>query len=305
MMDISPFHPDELAAQDLAGGGAGGAGIRDHMVVQHQDFFAGLSYLAVAVAGADGWPAATMLTGEPGFIQAVDPGALRIGLPSGLRDPTASTFAAGQEIGVLGLDLATRRRNRVNGTLARLDGSLTIAVRQSFGNCPKYIQRRTVEPMPRRPGLSEWLPALDDAARSLIHKADTVFVASRSRPDAGAQGGVDISHRGGQPGFVRIDGDSLVIPDFRGNRYYNTLGNMLGDPRAALLFVDFDSGDLLHLQGRVTIDWSQNAAREILGAERSWRFGIERIWRRPAALPLRWTFVDQADTTMQTGVWTH
>jgi hypothetical protein len=52
----------------------------------------------------------------------------------------------------------------------------------------------------------------------------------------------------------------LTIPDFRGNRFFNTLGNLVSDPRAALLFVDFETGDLLHLQGRVEIDWSPTAA---------------------------------------------
>ena len=59
-----------------------------------------------------------------------------------------------------------------------------------------------------------------------------------------------MSHRGGKPGFVGVQGDTLAIPDFRGNRFYNTLGNLLGDPRAGLLFVDFASGDILQIQGR-------------------------------------------------------
>ena len=91
---------------------------------------------------------------------------------------------------------------------------------------------------------------LDDAARALIAAADTFFVASRSRPEVGSGGGLDMSHRGGRPGFVGVHGDTLAIPDFRGNRFFNTLGNLLGDPRAGLLFVDFASGDLLQLQGR-------------------------------------------------------
>ena len=42
---------------------------------------------------------------------------------------------------------------------------------------------------------------------------------------------MDISHRGGRPGFVRVDGDVLTIPDFRGNRYFNTLSNLLLEQR--------------------------------------------------------------------------
>src|SRR3546814_14766932 len=66
--------------------------------------------------------------------------------------------------------------------------------------------------------------------------------------------GADVSHRGGRPGFVRVtedDGRSvLTIPDFSGNQFFNTLGNIAINPRAGLLFVDFATGDLLTLTGR-------------------------------------------------------
>ena len=288
-MDTQRFHPDELTAQRLAGGGSGGGGIRDTMPDQHRAFFAGLPYLAMAAVDGAGWPAATILTGAPGFIQAPDAHTLRIG-HGGPGDPTLDVLVPGQDVGVIGIDFATRRRNRANGVLAAIEpNALTIDVRQSFGNCPKYIQRRTVHPEPRTPGPAESLAALDGAARALITGADTFFVASRSRPEAGALGGADISHRGGAPGFVELDDATLTIPDFPGNRYFNTLGNLLGDRRAALLFLDFEQGDLLHLQGEVEIDWS---ARPTLGAERVWRLHMKRAWRRRGAVPLRWSFVE-------------
>jgi hypothetical protein len=146
----------------------------------------------------------------------------------------------------------------------------------------------------------ERLAELDDAARVLIGDSDTFFVASRSRAVIDA-GGLDMSHRGGRPGFVAVQGDTLVIPDFRGNRYFNTLGNLLGEPRAGLLFVDFASGDLLQLQGRVAIDW--HPASGPSGAERLWRVEIERGWRRRAAFPFAWAFGDYAPTTLASGVW--
>ena len=299
----APFHADELTAQRLAGGGAPGGGIRPYMPDQDRAFFRSLPYLAVTTVGPDGWPAATMLSGTPGFIQTPDAETLRIALPS-QSDPALDSFAPGQAMGVLGLDLATRRRNRANGTLTSLDrDALQIAVAQSFGNCPKYIQRRAVEPVARIPAATEILTTLDNPAQTLIRQADTLFVASHARAEMGAQGGADISHRGGQPGFVRLDGDTLTIPDFSGNRYYNTLGNLLGDPRAALLFVDFENGDLLHLQGTVEIDCTDTAAQQITGAERSWRLHIQRAWRRRAAVPLRWTFIDQSPATLRTGKW--
>lgn len=303
-MDGSPYYPDEIAAQRLAGGGAAGGGIRAQMPDQHRSFFAGLRYLLVTTVPADGWPVATMLTGAPGFVQAPDPASLLIDLPPEPDDPSTDAFASGQDIGILGIDLDNRRRNRANGLVTGLDTrTLTVAVRQSFGNCPQYIQRRSVHPIGRAPGRPEWLTTLDDDARFLIGQADTFFVASRSRSGTEVNGGADISHRGGRPGFVRIDGDRLSIPDFRGNRYFNTLGNLLGEPRAALLFLDFEQGDLLHLQGEAEIEWNADAAQKIEGAERLWHFHIVGGWRRRAALPLHWSFIEQAPTTARTGLW--
>lgn len=302
-MTASPFHPDELDAQARAGKGASGAGIRAFMPDQHREFFALLPYLFVATTDAEGWPLATLLTGEPGFVHSPDPASLRIDALPAARDPAADRFAEGQEIGVLGLDLATRRRNRANGRIVARDAAgFTLAVRQSFGNCAKYIQRRAVQTALPAPGAVETLAGLDPAARTLIAEADTLFVASRSRPELGDAGGVDMSHRGGRPGFVRVDGGSLAVPDFAGNRYFNTLGNLLGEPRASLLFVDFASGDLIQLQGRATIDWDVQSPELVAGAERQWRFAVVRGWRRRAAVPLRWSFVDYSPATLGTGV---
>ncbi len=300
-MTASPFHPDELAAQARAGKGASGAGIRNFMPDQHREFFALLPYLFVATADAEGWPLATMLTGARGFAHSPDPVTLRVDALPDARDPAAHGFAEGREIGILGLDFATRRRNRANGAIAARDAAgVTLAVRQSFGNCAKYIQRRSVQPALQAAGSVEPLAGIDAAARALIAQADTLFVASRARPEAGAAGGLDMSHRGGRPGFVRIEGDALVIPDFAGNRFYNTLGNLIGEPRAALLLVDFARADLLQLQGRTAIEWGARVPSA--GIERRWRFEVTRGWRRRAAVPLRWSFVDYSPATLGTEV---
>jgi predicted pyridoxine 5'-phosphate oxidase superfamily flavin-nucleotide-binding protein len=303
-MTPSPFHPDELEAQARAGRGASGGGIRSLMPDQHREFFALLPYLFLSIADREGWPLAAMLSGAPGFAQAPDPATLRIAARPGAGDPAAELMRAGAEIGVLGIDLATRRRNRANGSIAAVDdGGFTVAVRQSFGNCPQYIQRRAVAAAPREAGALERLAEIDEEARRLIERADTFFVASRSRPESGEAGGADISHRGGRPGFVRVEDGTLTVPDFRGNRYYNTLGNLLGEPRAGLLFLDFASGDVLQLQGTVEIDWSERAALLLEGAERLWHFRFARGWRRRAAIPLSWSFLDYSPVTLGTGSW--
>ncbi len=124
----------------------------------------------------------------------------------------------------------------------------------------------------------------------MIAVADTFFVASYVDRGSG-QRQVDVSHRGGRPGFVRVGSDGvLTIPDFAGNQFFNTLGNLLVNPRAGLVFVDFATGDLLQLSGdaQVVLDDPQIAAFE--GAERFWRFTPRRAVYRPGAVPLRWTF---------------
>jgi len=80
----------------------------------------------------------------------------------------------------------------------------------------------------------------------------------------------------------------LTIPDYRGNRYFNTLGNLVSQPRAALVFVDFARGDLLQLQGTTEILWDGPEVRTLDGAERLWRFRVEQGWRRRGGLALRW-----------------
>jgi uncharacterized protein len=302
-MNSSPFHADELGAQALAGGGASGAGIRSFMPDEHRSFFGSLPYIFVATADAGGWPLATMLTGQSSFVHARDPVTLRVDALPDRQDPAGAGLEAGQEIGLLGIDFLTRRRNRANGQIADRDTrGFTVAVRQSFGNCARYIQRRVADEAPRAFGRIDVLAALDANARAAILNADTLFVASRSRAQSGSARGLDVSHRGGRPGFVAVDGDCLLVPDFPGNRYYNTLGNLLGEPRGSLLLIDFDNGDLLQLQGIVTIDWTAQAGA-FQGAERLWRFQVVRGWRRQAACPVRWSFIDQSPHTLRTGGW--
>jgi predicted pyridoxine 5'-phosphate oxidase superfamily flavin-nucleotide-binding protein len=295
------FHDDERRAQALAGQGAGRAVIRPFMPDQHREFFALLPYLFAATLDARGWPMASVLTGAPGFVRSPDPVTLRIATLPAMDDPAAPGFAAGSEIGLIGLDFATRRRNRANGRLVAVDDGLTVRIAQSFGNCAQYIQTRTPQTRAASPAALQRLDRLDDAARTQIAAADTFFVASRSSAAITSEGGLDMSHRGGRPGFVGVQGDALAIPDFRGNRFYNTLGNLLGDPRAGLIFVDFASGDILQLQGRVAIDW--HPAQGPAGAERLWRLEVEQAWRRRGAFPFGWTFGTFAPTTLATGTW--
>ncbi|SFC70256.1 pyridoxamine 5'-phosphate oxidase family protein [Massilia yuzhufengensis] len=285
----APFHAGEQRAQHLAGGGPPGAPIRSQLPDQHRHFFPLLPFLCVAVADDSGWPLATLVHGEPGFATSPDPGTLDIAALPDPDDPARAMLAAGADIGLLGIDLATRRRNRANGTLARVDGhGLSVKVHQSFGNCPRYIHVRQLAPAARQPGPVEMFgTTLPAAAVSLVAACETMFVATSSgAAPKRAVRGLDISHRGGPAGFLRLDGHVLTVPDYPGNHYFNTLGNLLLEPRAALVMVDFASGDILQLQGTAQVAWQPPGPEGDALAERSWTFTIARGWLRHSAFPL-------------------
>jgi predicted pyridoxine 5'-phosphate oxidase superfamily flavin-nucleotide-binding protein len=284
-----PFHHGELQAQALAGGGPAGAPIRNRMPEQHRGFFQQLSFICVGVTDCSGWPLATVLHGAPGFVTAPTDARLDIAAWPDADDPAQPLLTSGARVGLLGIDLATRRRNRVNGVVAQAGATgFCVGVQQSFGNCPKYIRVRQLERVERGERATMFFEeSLPDAAAALIARCETMFIASSS--GAAAQPlarGVDISHRGGPAGFVRVDGPVLTIPDYPGNRYFNTLGNLLLEPRAALALVDFDTGDVLQLQGVAEVSWRADALPEDPLAQRAVRFQVARGWLRKAAFPL-------------------
>jgi len=162
-------------------------------------------------------------------------------------------LAEDQPVGLLAIEFAARRRVRVNGTLTRAgaDG-LLVSVDQAFGNCPKYIQQRHFEHTDHRAvEYIERSGKLTAEHTALITRADTFFLGT-IHPDRGA----DASHRGGPPGFVRVDDGQLWWPDYPGNNMFNSFGNLAVDPTAALLFIDFDNGAVLHLSGTAAVEWT-------------------------------------------------
>jgi uncharacterized protein len=136
----------------------------------------------------------------------------------------------------------------------------------------------------------------------MIEAADTFFVASYVEHDNG-QRSVDVSHRGGRPGFVKVERNRLTIPDYAGNLHFNTLGNLLVNPQAGLLFIDFSNGNVLQLYGRAEVLLDSPAIQAFEGAERLWTLQVEQVVQRPAAVSLRWAFKAYAPTSLSTGTW--
>ena len=125
-----PFHAGELLAQQLAGGGPAGVSIRGEMPEQHRQFFTLLPFACIALADDTGWPIATLLHGEKGFVSSPNPGQLHLAALPDRDDPARLHLADGADIGILGIDLATRRRNRVNGSVSHLDGGAIVVNRK-------------------------------------------------------------------------------------------------------------------------------------------------------------------------------
>ncbi len=305
---LAPWHEGERRLQAAAGmrermEDRGRIVLRDHMPEQHRDFFCTREQLFVATLDAAGVPWASVIEGEAGFIGASSSKRLHIAaaLPDG--DPAADGLKQGAPIGAIGIDFASRRRNRVNGTITRVAGDpgFTLDVVQCFGNCPQYIQaRRPMQPEPgpaRQPGPSTMRRSTSFTENDigLIRGADTCFIASRSAgPVNGPSEGLDMSHRGGRPGFVRVGDRQLTVPDYRGNYFFNTLGNILMDPRCSLLFIDFAAGTTLQVAGHARVVTDPAVVAAWPQAERAVRFDVDEVVRTERRSKLRWDFVSFA-----------
>ena len=295
--ESSPFHAGEQQVQERLG-------VRDeiepwarkvvrgYLPDEHRRFYARLPFVVTAARDGRGRPWATLVAGEPGFVRSPDARTLAIDGRPTAGDALEDALSSGADVGLLGIELATRRRNRINGRVsAPGTGGFEVTVDQTFGNCPQYIherewRREATGTTPVRRTHDRFSPEL----RRRIEGADTFFIATGHRGEGESPTfGMDASHRGGEPGFVRVEGErQLVFPDYAGNSHYNTIGNLVMDPLAGMLFVDFERGDLLQLTGRVRIDWDSAELERFPGARRLVHFELDESVELERALPLRW-----------------
>ena len=295
-MAMTAFHAGEQALQALHGqrerlAEVGAQVVRPAMPDAHRTFFAELPWLLAGAVDADGQPWASALCGAPGFIHSPEPDRLDIAAPLAAHDPLRACLRVGARIGLLGLQPHSRRRNRANGQVAALTPQgFSVAVAQSFGNCPKYIHPRTLnwQPAASAPAL-HCAATLDARAQALIRQADTCFIASAHPDDDGQPAhGVDVSHRGGPPGFVQVvDEQRLWLPDYSGNGYFNTLGNLHLHPRAGLLWLDFVHGDMLWLAAQAELVGAEGAASDAQQNGRGVRLTVREVRYAPGALAVR------------------
>jgi len=274
----TPFHPGEQAVQTAAGVRAeaearGQRMLTGELTDAQRRFFAELPFIIVARVDANGQPWAEFVTGVPGFISF--PAADNVRIDRGNTSVT-SPFAAsalalqpGDPVGLLGIDLARRRRNRINAKVeAAAAGAIALRVDQGYGNCPQYIHPRPWDTqLFAGDYIGELSAGISPAVADVIARSATFFIASSSGPPTSAADirpnawGADISHRGGEPGFLQVDGNVLRFADYPGNNLFNTLGNLQQYPRCGLLLLDFDNGEVVQIAGRASLQLNSASGR--------------------------------------------
>lgn len=239
-----------------------------------------------------------MRTGSAGFVTSPDAQSLNIQSTSLTGEPADLSLTVGSKVSVVGIEFETRRRNRLNATIvAAQDNVLSMRVDQSYGNCPKYIQVRNKTAIDEnQPSNPSQTTKPTDADKIQIAAADTLLIASRAALlGDDPRAGIDINHRGGMPGFVTVlDDHTIEFPDYKGNSFYNTFGNIVTDSRVGLQFVDFESGTLLNIKGNATLVEKLNSG-ELPLMERGLRITIDTVVRAEGALPIRYAFGDYSE----------
>ena len=295
----SAFHKGEIQVQKRVGmheemAHWGAKAVRPFFIEQHRLFFSELPFAVVSATDSQGKPWVTLLTGEQGFMQFPDDKTLHFATQPIKGDALEEAFVEGADIGLIGIELGNRRRNRATGSIAKNDGKgITFDVSQSFGNCPQYISERIWEYAETNVDdmSSTRHSVLTESMQQWIACADTLFIGSGYKEEGEHRSnGMDASHRGGSPGFMKVLNErQLVLPDYSGNNFFNTIGNLILNPLVGLLFLDFEKGNMLQITGRAEVDWDSDKIQEHPGAHRLLNIEIDEIVELNAVLPLRWS----------------
>ncbi len=285
----SPWHAGERAVHDRVGERA----LADRITIAADVPDAAAEFLeqqtivfVSALVGTDVW--LTPLTGEPGFVEAVDPRQIEVAGRPPVGDPLAGVLRSPARVGMLAIEPATRRRMRLNGRATPTATGIRVALDQVYSNCPRFIQKRS--PGGAAPPPDASAPVTTDlltaSQQRWVETADTFVIGTADR-----DGNADASHRGGSPGFVHVrDPAHLRFPDYAGNHMYMTLGNLEVQPSAGLLFVDWFTGATLQVTGMATVDFDvDRAAAEFPGAARVIDVVVRSVVETPARLPAAWS----------------
>lgn len=325
----TPFHDGEIQTQARLGvqehvNSFAPKFIRPFMPDQHREFFQAQPFIVVAARDWQGRLWSTLLFAtDPqrpanGFISSPDPTVLSLQTQPLPGDALEDAFQVGSDLGLLGIEFATRRRNRVNGRITSNDGrtKMEFRVDQSFGNCAQYIRPRewwmangintsreqendsTVHDngsaLRTTSDFSSRSDKLNPDQMARLSEATSVFLATgyRGRGED-PRFGNDSSHRGGTPGFLDVqrDGTRVVIPDYSGNDFYNTIGNIIMDSSMGMSIPLYETGGMIQITGTASIVWDgEEEVRQYPGAKRLISFEVgEVVELKSGSLPIRWS----------------
>ncbi|MCH4569771.1 pyridoxamine 5'-phosphate oxidase family protein [Bacillus sp. ES1-5] len=295
-MDV--FHSGERAVHNMLGvqkiANTASTMIQPIMTKKIMTFLNGRNSFMISSKDEKGRVWSSFLAGKEGIIQAVECDLIKINVGINEGDPLFTNILHNKEVGIIVIDFASRIRIRINGSVVNKfsDGSFEIKTEQVFGNCPKYIQARNFTYNETVVGGTKQFNkqyALNEKQQKLISQADTFIIASSS-----SEGKLDISHRGGMPGFIHIISEQkIVFPDYSGNMLFNTLGNIIENPNVGLLFFDFANGDTLQLTGKASIIWDvdESSLSRFPGAQRLIQFQLVEAIQTMNRNTHQWEFV--------------
>ena len=216
----------------------------------------------------------SLLIGEKGFISVPSLQEVKLDLDkvvTNREDIVFTNIKTKPTVGLLFHQAAKRARYKAWGIASEKDNQLSFDIKMGYKSCPKHIQKERIALPEESKALVPSFTKGNDLGSSekdWIIKSHTFFVTTQSK-----KGAVESAHRGGNPGFIEImDDGRLRIPDYFGNSIYSTLGNIYNNPKAALLFIDYDNGETLQLSGSAVIQFDQNSEIDLLKSGETGRF---------------------------------
>ena len=292
----NPFHEGDLKIQSLVGedeiAKRNGQVIKNEILAGALDFIAKQSMVILgSVSKMYGKHWASVVSGSAGFISTHGQKTLLFDLNLINKvedDPLWQNLEAGRRLGVLFIELETRRRLKVNGIIEISDkNQIQLVVEESYPLCPKYIQRRRLDLASDTSKIKNEMSRgskLDEKTKDVITQSDTAFLVTSH-----ASRGLDVSHRGGKKGFLKVVSDDQIrCPDYSGNSMFNSFGNLEENPQSGLVVVDFKNATALQLTGEAYVELDQeDEDNQTNGTGRFWTFKIESWILQPLYLAQR------------------
>lgn len=190
--------------------------------------------------------------------------------------------------GGLAISMETARRARLNGTLSPVDDGLLLEPVEAFTNCRKYVVPSEPIAFERQVGPERRLliEVTDPWLADVVARAETTFLGSAS-----PAGIFDVSHRGGEPGFLEFEhlAGTLGWDEYVGDGMFKSVGNVRASGRFSLLVLDLATGDAAEIHGAASYQTLRTAKEARTGGLEQHRdpypiqgrmtCDIEQVWR--------------------------